>query len=115
MANKNLLDTPNDLLDQQISGCDPRTALDSSGLIGNVNKALAERMLNAEMDVHPAKESGADIANVARTVNARPRVSADDGTHGSIVFAFNYNSHYQRRYMLAETIFSNEFEIHSPE
>lgn len=29
---------------------DPKTVLDSRGLIGNLKKALAERLLSAEMD-----------------------------------------------------------------
>jgi len=40
-----------ELLDELLSGRDPKTALDSGGLIGDLKKALAERMLNAEMDV----------------------------------------------------------------
>jgi transposase-like protein len=54
---------PNELLDQLLAGRDPRTALDSSGLIGDLKKALAERILNAEMDVHLAKEAEAGIPN----------------------------------------------------
>jgi putative transposase len=63
MAKKNTPDIPNELLDQLLEGRDPRTALDSSGLIGDLKKALAERMLNAEMDVHLAKEAEAGLAN----------------------------------------------------
>lgn len=39
------------LLDQLPEGCDSRTALDCSGLIGDLKRALVERMLNAEMEV----------------------------------------------------------------
>jgi putative transposase len=37
--------------------------LDSGGLIGELKKALAERMLNAEMDVHLANEAEAGLGN----------------------------------------------------
>lgn len=63
MAKKNTPDFPKELLDQLLSGRDPKTALDSNGLIGDLKKALAERMLNAEMDVHLAKEAEAGVAN----------------------------------------------------
>ena len=52
-----------DLLDQLLAGRDAKTVLDSGGLIGDLKKALAERMLNAEMDVHLEQESEAGVAN----------------------------------------------------
>lgn len=52
-----------ELLDQLLAGRDPKSALDSGGLIGDLKKALAERMLNAEMDVHLANEAEAGVAN----------------------------------------------------
>jgi putative transposase len=52
-----------ELLDQLLAGRDPKTVLDSSGLIGDLKKALAERMLNAEMDVHLANEAESGVAN----------------------------------------------------
>ena len=52
-----------ELLDQLLAGQDPKKVLDSDGLIGELKKALAERMLNAEMDVHLAKEGEAGRAN----------------------------------------------------
>ena len=39
-----------ELLDQLLSGRDPSTVFESGGPIGDLKKALAERMLNAEMD-----------------------------------------------------------------
>jgi putative transposase len=42
---------------------DPKTILDSGGLIGDLKKALAERLLNAEMDVHLEQEAQAGVAN----------------------------------------------------
>ena len=52
-----------ELLDQLLAGRDPKTVLDSSGLIGDLKKALADRMLNAEMDVHLDNEAEAGVAN----------------------------------------------------
>ena len=52
-----------ELLDQLLAGRDPKTVLDSGGLIGDLKKALAERMLNAEMDVHLEREAGAGLQN----------------------------------------------------
>ena len=52
-----------ELLDQLLAGRDPKTVLDSGGLIGELKKALAERMLNAEMDVHLDNEAEAGVAN----------------------------------------------------
>ena len=52
-----------ELLDQLLAGRDPKSVLDSGGLIGDLKKALAERMLNAEMDVHLAHEAEAGVAN----------------------------------------------------
>ena len=43
---------PDAVLDQLLAGADPRTALEPKGLIDELKKALAERVLNAEMD-HP--------------------------------------------------------------
>jgi putative transposase len=48
---------PDVLLDQLLAGADPRSALESDGLIDSLKKALTERALNAEMDHHLA---GAD-------------------------------------------------------
>lgn len=53
----------NELLDQLLAGRDPKTALDSAGLIGDLKKALAQRMLNAEMDVHLSSDAEADTGN----------------------------------------------------
>jgi hypothetical protein len=46
---------PKELPDQLLAGRGPKTVLDSSGLIGDLKKALAERMLNAEMDAVPLR------------------------------------------------------------
>ncbi len=41
-----------ELLDELLKGQDPKTVLSSNGLFGELKKALAERVLNAEMDHH---------------------------------------------------------------
>lgn len=63
MAKKNTGGFSKELIDQLLEGRDPKTVLESSGLIGELKKALAERMLNAEMDVHLAQEAEAGIDN----------------------------------------------------
>jgi putative transposase len=68
-----------DLLDQLLAGRDPRSALESDGLIGDLKKALAERMLNAEMDVHLAQEAEAGIAN-HRNGSSSKTVLTEDGS-----------------------------------
>jgi len=50
---------PDAVLDQLLGGADPRTAFDPNGLLDELKKAFAERVLNAEMDHHLATgESG---------------------------------------------------------
>ena len=56
MAKQKTLAFSAELLDQLLDGQDPTTVLRSDGLMGELKKALAERMLNAEMDVHPDAE-----------------------------------------------------------
>ena len=43
---------PPELLDQLLEGSDPETVFESEGLLDELKKALAERILDAEMDVH---------------------------------------------------------------
>lgn len=55
-----------ELLDELLKGQDPKTVLSSSGLFGELKKALAERILNAEMDHHlgqPAEEISGNHRN----------------------------------------------------
>ena len=49
---------PDSVLDQLLCGTDARTACEANGLIDQLKKALAERVLNAEMDYHLAGENG---------------------------------------------------------
>lgn len=43
---------PDAILDQLLAGAEAKTAFESNGLLDQLKKALAERALNAEMDVH---------------------------------------------------------------
>jgi len=43
---------PPEVLDAILAGKDPKTALDLEGLFGDLKKAIAERMLNAELEHH---------------------------------------------------------------
>lgn len=54
---------PDALLDQLLAGADPKTAFDPNGLIDDLKKALAERVLNAEMDHHLAGEEPSNRRN----------------------------------------------------
>ena len=45
-----------ELIDELLKDQDPETVLSSGGLLGDLKKALAERMLDAEMDVHLESE-----------------------------------------------------------
>ena len=51
------------VLDQLLAGADPKTAFDPNGLIDDLKKALAERVLNAEMDYHLAGEEPGNRRN----------------------------------------------------
>lgn len=42
----------NEVLDELLAGRDPKTVFESNGLLDELKNALAERMLNAEMDHH---------------------------------------------------------------
>ena len=51
------------VLDQLLAGADPKAAFDRNGLIDDLKKALAERVLNAEMDHHLAGEEPSNRRN----------------------------------------------------
>src|SRR6187397_854859 len=54
---------PDAVLDQLLAGVDPRAALEPNGLLDDLKKALAERVLNAEMDHHLAGEEPGNRRN----------------------------------------------------
>ena len=47
---------PRELLDQLLDGSDPATVFESDGLVDELKRALAERILDAEMDAHLGSE-----------------------------------------------------------
>src|SRR5260221_3291214 len=54
---------PDAILDQLLAGADAKTAFEPNGLIDDLKKALAERVLNAEMDHHLASEEPGNRRN----------------------------------------------------
>ena len=78
MAKKTSSALSAELLDQLLDGQDPSTVLSSDGLIGDLKKALAERMLNAEMDVH-LDSDGEQSSGNHRNGSSTKTVLADDG------------------------------------
>ena len=54
---------PDAILDQLLAGTDPKTAFDPNGLLDGLKKALAERVLNAEMDHHLDGEEAGNSRN----------------------------------------------------
>ena len=54
---------PDAILDQLLGGADPKTAFDPNGLLDDLKKALAERVLNAEMDHHLVNGDGGNTRN----------------------------------------------------
>ena len=65
-----------ELLDELLKDQDPQTVLSSAGLFGELKKALAERILNAELDHHLSRRKrsqattamGAVLRQSSRTV-----------------------------------------------
>jgi putative transposase len=54
---------PDAVLDQLLAGADPKTVFEPNGLLDDLKKALAERVLNAEMDHHLAGEEPGNRRN----------------------------------------------------
>ena len=52
-----------ELLDQLLKGQDPATVFETGGLVDELKKRLAERMLNAEMDHHLGTEAEEEAGN----------------------------------------------------
>src|SRR5829696_2566103 len=67
---------PDAILDQLLAGADPKTAFDPNGLLDGLKKALAERILNAEMDHHLGGEGG---TGNGRNGDGRKSVITDTG------------------------------------
>ena len=78
MAKKKTLTVNPEMLDELLAGQDPATVLRSDGLPGELKKALAERMLNAEMDVHLDSPAEQDAGN-HRNGSSQKTVLSGDG------------------------------------
>ena len=52
-----------DVLDQLLSGRDPRELFSKDGLIDELKKALSERILSAELDDHLETETAEGVVN----------------------------------------------------
>ena len=60
-----------ELLDELLKDRDPKTMFSSEGLLGDLKKALAERVLNAEMDHHLADSTQDEISESEKVGNHR--------------------------------------------
>jgi putative transposase len=61
----------NEILDELLKDKDPKTIFSSEGLLGELKKALAERVLNAEMDHHLADSTQEEVSEAEKTANRR--------------------------------------------
>ena len=67
-----------EMLDELLDGRDAATVLRSDGLLGELKKALAERMLNAELDIHLDEEAEQQAGN-HRNGSSHKTVCSEDG------------------------------------
>ena len=104
MAKKRTATLSAEMLDELLAGRDPATILSSDGLLGELKKALAERMLNAEMDAHLGSETEQQAGNHRNGSSEKTVISED----GEVVLAIPRDRHgrfdpaliakYQRRF-----------------
>lgn len=67
---------PDAIIDELLSGTDPKSVFDPNGLLDHLKKAFAERVLNAELDYHL---DGDDEAGNSRNGYGRKTVTTDTG------------------------------------
>jgi putative transposase len=60
-----------EILDELLKDRDPKTMFSSEGLLGELKKALAERVLNAEMDHHLADSTQDEVSEGDKPANHR--------------------------------------------
>ena len=60
-----------ELLDELLKGRDPKTMFSADGLLGELKKAFAERVLNAEMDHHLADSTQDEVSEGDKAGNHR--------------------------------------------
>ena len=78
MASRHKPVVPDELLDRLLGGSDALEAFQSGDLVQDLKKALAERILNAELDQHLDDEDEQFSGN-HRNGHSRKRVLTDDG------------------------------------
>ena len=61
----------NEIVEELLKGADPKKVFSSDGLLDEIKKALAERMLNAELDEHLQSEGTAAEGGAAPATNHR--------------------------------------------
>jgi putative transposase len=61
----------NEIIDELLKDKDPKTVFSSEGLLGEIKKALAERILNAEMDQHLTDSTQDEAAEEEKPGNHR--------------------------------------------
>ena len=62
-----------ELLDELLAGHDAKTVFENDGLLDELKKALAERILNAEMDHHLGQDDRASGGQSSATARVRRR------------------------------------------
>ena len=77
MATKKSSALSAELLDELLDGQDPATVLRSGGLLGELKRGLAERMLNAEMDAHLDCSSEQHASNHRNGTSSKTVLSED--------------------------------------
>jgi putative transposase len=77
MAKKSVKFDP-ELLDALLAGEDPKTVLTSKGLFGDLKKALAERMLNAELEQHLSQPEEAASGNHKNGSSSKTVLTPDE-------------------------------------
>lgn len=60
-----------EILDELLKGKGPKTMFSSEGLLGELKKALAERVLNAEMDHHLSESTQDEVSEGDKPANHR--------------------------------------------
>ena len=61
-----------EVLDQLLAGRDPATVFENGGLVDELKKRLAERMLNGELEHHLGTPAEEEAGNPATATAVRP-------------------------------------------
>jgi putative transposase len=60
-----------EILDELLKDQDPKKMFSTEGLLGELEKALAERVLNAEMDHHLSDSTQGEVSGGSKPANHR--------------------------------------------